>query len=205
MVANLLLSCVSMIAHLRGVIGKEGPGSASVDVNGVGYRVRMPLNDWDEVLDAANVHLFISTYVREDRLELFGFLEAGTRMLFEELIELSGIGPRMGLELCSVPRGLLLKAVQERDAALLTTIKGVGKKSAEKLLVELASLAERAPEVFAAAGGTAHTLSAKFDQDTVAALSQLGFGSQDILRVLEALPADLGTTEERVTAALRAL
>lgn len=196
----------NMIAHLRGVIGKDIPGSATVDVNGVGYRVRMPLNDWDAVLDGSDVHVFVSTYVREDRLELFGFMEAGTRMMFEELIQLSGIGPRMGLELCAVPRGLLAKAVQERDAALLTTIKGVGRKSAEKLLVELSSLAERAPEVFVTAGGSStHPLSAKFDQDTVAALTQLGFGTQDILRVLESLPADLGTTEERVTAALRAL
>jgi len=197
---------LNMIAHLRGVIGKDLPGSATVDVNGVGYRVRMPLNDWDSVLDGADVHVFVSTYVREDRLDLFGFMEAGTRMMFEELIQLSGIGPRMGLELCAVPRGLLAKAVQERDAALLTTIKGVGRKSAEKLLVELSSLAERAPEVFVVAGGSgAHPLSAKFDQDTVAALTQLGFGTQDILRVLESLPADLGSTEERVTAALRAL
>ena len=192
-----------MIAHLRGVIGKTSPGEATVDVNGVGYRVLMPVNDWDSVLDGANVVVFTHTYVREDRFDLYGFLDAGTRLLFQELINLNGIGPRMGLELCSVPRGVLANAVRAKDPALLTSIKGVGRKSAEKLLVELSSLAERAPEVFA--GGGDHPLGAKFDQDSVAALSQLGFAVQDILRVLETLPADLKTTEERVTAALRSL
>jgi Holliday junction resolvasome RuvABC DNA-binding subunit len=107
------------------------------------------------------------------------------------------------LELCSVPRGVLASAVHAKNSALLTTIKGIGKKSAEKLLVELSSLAERAPEIFTIEGD--HPLSAKFDQDTVAALTQLGFSTQDVLKVLETLPPDLKTTEERVGAALRSL
>jgi holliday junction DNA helicase RuvA len=192
-----------MIAHLRGVIGKHIPGVATIDVSGVGYKVQMPVNDWDSVLDISNVKLFVSTYVREDRFDLYGFLEAGTRMLFEQLIQLNGIGPRMALELCSVPRSLLASAVQQKDPALLTTIKGIGRKSAEKLLVELNSLAENHPEVFSGTEG--HALGARFDQDTVAALTQLGFATAEILRALETLPTDLKTTEERVTAALRSL
>jgi Holliday junction DNA helicase RuvA len=192
-----------MIAHLRGVIGKSTPGEATVDVNGVGYRITMPVNDWDTVMDGADVHVFVHTYIREDRFDLYGFLDAGARTLFEEFISLNGIGPRMALELCSVPRGLLLNAVQQKDPALLQSIKGVGKKSAEKLLLELNSLVENQPQIFSIAGE--HPLTARFDQDTVAALTQLGFATNDILRVLESLPADLKTTEERVTAALRKL
>ncbi len=192
-----------MIAHLRGIIGKGAPGEATVDVHGVGYRIRMPINDWDSVLESANIQVFVSTYVREDRLDLYGFLEDGTRMMFEKLIDINGIGPRMGLELCGVPRDILATAVQRKDPALLTTIKGIGRKSAEKLLVELSSLAEREPQIFM--GTNSNPLGAKYDEDTVAALSQLGFSTQDILRVLDALPTDLETTEERVTAALRSL
>lgn len=192
-----------MIAHLRGTIGKTSPGDAVIDVNGVGYRVLMPVQDWDSVLDGANAHVYVHAYVREDRFDLYGFLDAHTRMLFQEFIQLNGIGPRMALELCSVPRGVLANAVHARDPSILTSIKGVGRKSAEKLLVELNSLAEREPQLFSGGGG--HPLAAKFDQDTVAALTQLGFATPDILRVLESLPADLGSTEERVTAALRAL
>lgn len=192
-----------MIASLRGIIGKQQPGEATVDVQGVGYRVHMPINDWDEILEAANITLYISTYVREDRLDLYGFLQDSTRVLFEELIELSGVGPRMALELCAVPRELLARAVAEKNASVLSSIKGVGRKTAEKLLVELSNLAERAPEVFAGQDG--RTAGARFDQDTVAALTQLGFATNDVLRVLETLPAELQTTEERVTAALRSL
>lgn len=192
-----------MISHLRGTINKGGPGEVTVDVGGVGYRVLMPLHDWDAILDEATAHVFVSTYVREDRFDLYGFLDAGTRMLFEELIQLNGIGPRMGLELCSVPRGILSRAIAEKDPSLLQSIKGIGKKTAEKLLLELSSLAERAPQVFV--GNETATLGAKYDRDTVAALTQLGFSTQDILRVLETLPHDLTTTEERIAAALRAL
>ena len=191
-----------MIAHLRGIISKGVPGEATVDVQGVGYRVHMPLNDWDSVLESANVRLFISTYVREDRFDLFGFLEERTRTLFERFIELNGIGPRMGLELCAVPRAVLSRAVQQNDPALLVAIKGIGRKTAEKLLVELKSLAERAPSILL--GGEQIT-GARYDPDAIAALTQLGFAPQDIMHSLETLPKELATTEERVAAALRTL
>jgi Holliday junction DNA helicase RuvA len=191
-----------MFAHLRGTIGKGSPGEVSVDVNGAGYRVAVPVDTWDGLADGEVAMLWISTYVREDRFELFGFADAGTRTLFEELTQISGIGPRTGLELCGVPRGLLLKAIQENDHAPLTSVKGIGKKTAEKLLVELKSLAERHPGLFAA---DTRELGAKFDQDAVAALAQLGYNQADAVRALEAVPQDLRTTEERVTAALRSL
>ncbi len=191
-----------MISHLRGTIGKTHPGDATVDVNGVGYHVSLPLNVWDELIEGATALVHISTYVREDRFDLFGFLDAHTKELFESLIQLNGIGPRMGLELCAVPRSILLQAVHENDFSLLMSIKGIGKKTAEKLLLELKSLAEKHPHVFE--GGTAETGS-RYDADTIAALTQLGFTSSDVMRALENLPKELSTTEERVTAALRSL
>lgn len=192
-----------MIAHVRGIVGKVSPGVVIVDVQGVGYKVMIPISDWDAILDGALTSIHTTTYVREDRFDLYGFLDAGTRSLFEKLIDINGIGPRMGLELCAVPRGILVKAVHGKNPQLLTTVKGVGRKTAEKLLVELASLAEREPQIFL--GDDAMSVGAKYDQDTVAALSQLGFQTGDILRVLETLPADLASTEARVTAALRSL
>lgn len=191
-----------VFAHLRGIIGKGGVSEVSVDVNGAGYRVAVPLDAWDVLEEGQTALLWISTYVREDRFELFGFLDAGTRTLFEELTQISGIGPRTGLELCGVPRGLLLKAIQENDHAPLTSIKGIGKKTAEKLLVELKSLAERHPMLFT---GDPQTMGARFDPDAVAVLSQLGYNQSDAVRALESVPQELRTTEERVTAALRSL
>lgn len=191
-----------MFAHLRGTIGKGGVNEVSVDVGGAGYRVTVPVDAWDALKDGETATLWISTYVREDRFELYGFLDAATRTLFEELTQISGIGPRTGVELCGVPRGLLLKAIQDNDHGQLTSIKGIGKKTAEKLLVELKSLAERHPGLFAA---DTSTIGARFDQDAVAALTQLGYNQSDAVRALESVPQELRTTEERVTAALRSL
>ncbi len=193
-----------MIAHLRGTIGKGDPGSVSVDVQGVGYDVLVPITVWDDLEEGATTTVFISTYVREDRFALFGFLDKPTKQLFEALIQLSGVGPKMGLELCAVPKSLLLQAVNEEDPGMLNSIKGVGKKTAEKLLIELKSLAEKAPHMFASADTTVEQ-HGRYDRDAIAALAQLGFANGDIMRALEALPADLSSTEERVTAALRSL
>lgn len=191
-----------MIAHLRGLVTKANPGEITIDVSGVGYRATMPLNAWDALPDGASALVHITTYVREDRLDLFGFIDVRTKQLFESLIELNGVGPRMGLELCAVPRSMLLQAVQGNDASILSSVKGIGRKTAEKLLLELKSLAEKHPHIFEVASGT---IGARYDQDAVAALSNLGFQTGDILRALEHLPKELETTEERVTAALRSL
>lgn len=191
-----------MFAHLRGTIGKGSVNDVSVDVGGVGYRVVVPVDTWDSLQEGEVATLWISTYVREDRFELFGFKDAGTRTLFEELTQISGIGPRTGIELCGVPRGLLLKAIQENDHAHLTSIKGIGKKTAEKLLVELKSLAERQPMLFTS---DVQSIGARFDQDAVAVLTQLGYNQSDVARALESVPATVHTTEDRVTAALRSL
>lgn len=191
-----------MISHLRGTVHKMDPGEAAVDVAGVGYRVSMPLDIWDELKEAEPRMLWISTYVREDRLELFGFADLDGRTLFEELIKLAGIGPKLGLELCAVPRGLLRQAMDENNVSLLTSIKGVGKKTAEKLLVELRSLAERKPGILIAHGST---IRGQFDQDAIAALTALGYDSSTAIQLLKDLPKELATTEERVAAALRSL
>jgi holliday junction DNA helicase RuvA len=193
----------SMIAHLRGTISKGALGEVTVDVGGVGYRVLVPMNTWDVLTDGEAATVWTTTYVREDRFDLYGFSDASTRMLFESLIELQGIGPRMGLELCAVPRSMILQAIVQEDPKLLMAIKGIGKKSAEKLLIELKNLAEKQPLIFQGEAGA--TLPAQYDRDAVAALSQLGYTTNDIYHALEQLPKHLTTTEERVAGALRVL
>ncbi|NOS66950.1 MAG: Holliday junction branch migration protein RuvA [Candidatus Peribacteraceae bacterium] len=192
-----------MIAHLRGTVHKLDPGEATVDVAGVGYRVSVPLDVWDELKEAEPRMLWVSTYVREDRFDLYGFADRDGQILFEELIKLSGIGPKLGLELCAVPRSLLLQAMNENNVSLLTSIKGVGKKTAEKLLVELRSLGERKPQIFMVKGMA--VARGEFDQDAIAALTALGYDSATAIHALKDLPPDVKTTEERVAAALRSL
>ncbi len=175
-----------------------------MDVNGVGYGVRLPVSAWAALPDGDVATVWISTYVREDRLDLFGFADSPTRTLFEELIERPGIGPRTALEICAVPRSLLSRAIAEQDAGLLTSVKGIGKKTAEKLIVELKEVAEKHPDVFEFVSAR-HDTPARFDRDAIAALTQLGYSTSEVLKVLETLPSELATTEDRVTAALRSL
>lgn len=193
-----------MIARLRGTVTKLQPGELVMDVQGVGYAVHVPIDVWDTIKELSERELWISTYVREDRFDLYGFADRSSRSLFEALISSPGIGPRMGLELCAVPHSLLLQAIHHQDAELLTTIKGIGRKKAEKLLIELKSMLEKDPSILSMKEGEAITSHAS-DKDAVAALNALGYDSSTIMHALKNLPADLTSTEERVAAALRSL
>ncbi len=194
-----------MIATLRGTVHKMDTGEVIVDVQGVGYKVTVPLDVWDALTEAEQTMLWVSTYVREDRFDLYGFRDRAGRTMFEEFIKLSGIGPKMGLELCAVPRSMLLQAVHLNDDKLLSNVKGVGKKTAEKLLVELRSLVEKMPDLLGSASEGGSVARNEFDRDAISTLASLGYDMQTITRTLKDLPPDLKTTEERVAAALRSL
>ncbi len=192
-----------MIAHLRGIVHRLKQEEVSIDVGGVGYRVFVPISVWDSLKEDEETELRITTYVREDRMDLFGFVEENDRILFERFIAMSGIGPRLALELCAVPKSMLMQAIGSQEPKLLTSVKGIGKKTAEKLLVDLKSLAEKQPEIF---GASSQQLGAGgIDQDAVDALKNLGYDTSTILNAIKDLPQDLETTEERVAAALRSL
>lgn len=198
-----------MIGYLRGTVQKEQRGEVCIDVHGVGYRVSVPANTWELLREGEERLLFISTYVREDRLDLFGFFEEHTRTLFEKLLEQPGIGPKTSLELCALPRSLLLQAIGSEDPRLLMQVKGIGKKTAEKLIIELKNLLEKYPELFIETKeATSYQLlatSSTFDRDALDALTSLGFAPATAIKSLQNLPNDIKSTAERVTAALRSL
>ena len=173
-------------------------------MRGVGYYVHTSLSVWENTEESNEQELWISTYVREDRFDLFGFQSQHERMLFERFLAQQGIGPRLALELCSLSQTTLLQAIYEQNPTLLCTVKGIGKKKAEKILLDLKSLAESAPELFIQ-NGTSNKKQSILDSDAIEALQQLGYSSSHILKVLQDLSPDLTTTEERVTAALRSL
>ena len=194
-----------MISSLRGIIHRHQPENVTVEVSGVGYGVSVPISVWDALEEGEERELSILTYVREDRLELFGFLDDSGRMLFERFIAMNGIGPKNALELCGVPKSILMQAVGSQDAKLLTSVKGIGKKTAEKLLLDLKSLVENQPDIFQVESGKWKVESAQYDQDAVDALKNLGYDTKTILQALANLPEDLTSTEQRVTAAIRSL
>lgn len=130
-----------MIGWLKGmIIDKSQPGKIVLDVNGVGYDVEMSLSSFFQLEHhlKAPVSLYIHTVVREDALLLYGFIEEEERAMFRTLIKVSGVGPKMAITiLSSISTAELIHCLHEADATRLTKIPGVGKKTAERLVVEL--------------------------------------------------------------------
>jgi Holliday junction DNA helicase RuvA len=128
-----------MIAFLRGTILEKQPNLIIVDVQGVGYEVHVPLSTYYELGDdGVEVALRIYTHVRDDALQLYGFLTSLEQQLFERLIGISGIGPKLAVAILSgiEPRELVT-AVQRADVARLTGVPGIGRKTAERIVLEL--------------------------------------------------------------------
>ena len=128
-----------MIGRLRGQLFEKKPGRLIVDVNGVGYEVQVAMPTYSLVPDpGADVTLEIHTHVREDAIQLFGFSTARERAIFERLTGISGIGPRLALTILSGSSVEdLIGSIKRGDLARLTSIPGVGKKTAERILLEL--------------------------------------------------------------------
>lgn len=185
-----------MIAFLRGRLFDKQPNRVIVDVQGVGYEVAVPLSTFYDLGDVgAEAELRIYTHVREEALQLFGFLTERERQLFERLISISGIGPKLAIAVLSgMETGDLIAAVQRADVARLTGVPGIGKKTAERIVLELKDrLAHLTPHATAAA--PAASPADRVRTDLVSALQNLGYqrpaAEKAVSAVLEASP-DLG-------------
>ncbi len=197
-----------MIAVLRGHLLEKHPSRLIVDVHGVGYDVSVPLSTFYTAGDpGAEIVLRIHTHVREDQLALFGFATMLEQALFERLIAISGIGPRLALAVLSgmEPRELST-AIERGDLAKLTRIPGVGKKTAERIVVELR---DRLPKALAAVTGAAPAAApadARRD-DLASALVNLGYDRRTFDKTLDAVLADApdASFEQHLRAALKAL
>ena len=194
-----------MLYALTGIVAKLDLPQIAIDVAGVCYLVTVPYPLWDALEQGAKATVTVYTHVREDRLDLFGFADRDERALFAGLLSLTGVGPKIALELCSIQRHLLLTAVEEGDIATLTSIKGIGKKTAEKLLVDLKSLVEKHPEWHHTSEPEPGKKPARMDVDAIAALTSLGYDQATVIDALKKIPAHAKTSEERVAAALRTL
>ena len=196
-----------MIAHLRGSLFSLTPEEAVFDIGGVGYRVQIPLSTYYKLEPIGlnqEASLFVYTHVREDALSLFGFSSKVERQLFEKLIGVSGIGPKLGRVILSGLSPIdLIGALESGDAARLATTPGVGKKTAERMILELRDkVAELRTDTTQT---TAVSVSA--DDDLQAALESLGYRQREIDRAVavvtaEAPDAELGI---RLRLALRQL
>jgi Holliday junction DNA helicase RuvA len=197
-----------MIALLRGTLLEKHPGRLIVDVGGVGYDVQVPLSTFYVLGEpGAGVSLRIYTHVREEVIALYGFATPLEQQLFERLIGISGIGPKLALAVLSgIEPTELIKAIRLHDVARLTAIPGIGKKTAERIGLELK---DRLPAELQAAGQAARTETPQ-DQlraDLLSALLNLGYqravAEQAIERTLRG-SADTGF-EQALKEVLRSL
>lgn len=171
-----------MIGYLEGTLRRSTPERVLLDIRGIGYDVHIPLSTYYEIERAGDeqpIGLFIHTHMREGTIELFGFWTEREKLLFEKLISVGGIGPRLArIILSGLPPDALLGALATGDTARLATIPGIGKRTAERLVLELKDrLQQLADEVPTAT-------KAPEEEDLVLALVNLGYKKGEAERAL---------------------
>ncbi|MGA7374878.1 MAG: Holliday junction branch migration protein RuvA [Candidatus Sulfotelmatobacter sp.] len=161
-----------MIAHLRGILLSKHPNQLVVETAGVGYEVTISVPTFSELpSEGSEVALYIHTHVREDSFALYGFLRPAEKQLFEKLITVSGIGPKLAITILSgMAADEMVGAIRGNDLARLTKIPGIGKKTAERMVLELR---DKLP----ATGKTAQAVPvlSAMEEDILSALTNLGY------------------------------
>jgi len=163
----------AMIAHLRGTLLAKHPNQAIVETHGVGYDVAISVPTFTEMPAAgAEVALYIHTHVREDALNLYGFLRLPEKQLFEKLLTVSGIGPKLAITILSgMPADEMVAAIRGNDVARLTRIPGIGKKTAERMVLELREKLPAPSGASEASFAPANSV----EEDVISALVNLGY------------------------------
>ncbi len=168
-----LHDCPNMIAHLRGKLLAKHPNQAIVETAGVGYDVTISVPTFSDLpAVGADVALHIHTHVREDQIALYGFLRPSEKLLFEKLITVSGIGPKLAVTILSgMAADEMVGAIRGNDIARLTRIPGIGRKTAERMVLELR---DKLPEAGPGVAPSIPILSAT-EEDVLSALVNLGY------------------------------
>ncbi|HEU6454980.1 MAG TPA: Holliday junction branch migration protein RuvA [Roseateles sp.] len=179
-----------MIGRLSGVIAEKTPPQVVIDVAGVGYEVDVPMSTFFNLGQLGERAMLLThLVVREDAHQLFGFLTHEERGTFRQLIKISGIGPKMALGLLSgLSVAELAQAVSRQETGRLTKVPGIGKKTAERLLLELKG--KLGPDLSLPA-----TVASDAQADILQALVALGYSEKDAAAALKALPPDVGVSE----------
>lgn len=177
-----------MIASLSGKLSDKSVEGVIVDVGGIGYEVRVPLSTFYSLpKEGEGVDLLIYTYVKEDALKLFGFLTSREKALFIKLIGISGVGPKLALSILSgMETDELINAISGGDVARINTIPGVGKKTADRLIVELKDKLKFEAATSAATTEKPAIPTTMFD-DALSALVNLGYKRSDVEKTLDSI------------------
>ena len=196
-----------MIALLRGTLAYKSSDHVIIDVGGVGYRLFIPLSTFYSLPETGDVSLFTHTHVREDALLLYGFLSMEEKELFGILISISGVGPKLAVNILShIPAKDLKRAIASGDIKRLSSLPGIGKKTAERLVLELKDKVGPIHDLPEADEVQSNTSGGDISNDVISALINLGYKENQARKVLESmeLAPDL-TMEEALKGALKVL
>lgn len=178
-----------MISYLKGQIIAKQDQSLILNTGNIGYLVHTPLNILTDNEEKDEIELFIHTHVREDNISLYGFQSLNELDFFKLLLSVSGIGPKLALEVTSTPPGIIKNAIFAEDIKTLTRINGLGKKTAQRMVLELKNKVE--PELHGKGD-----LGQRIDQDAVEALINLGYQKYQIIKTLSEMDKKIIDTEE---------
>lgn len=194
-----------MIAHIRGRLLSKHPNQVIVDCAGVGYQLAITVPTFSALPEAgAEVSLFVHTHVREDQFALFGFLKTDEKALFEKLIAVSGIGPKLAITVLSgMSAPDMIAAIRGNDLTKLTKIPGVGKKTAERMVLELK---DKLDQFSTTEATTIASAASPLEEDILSALVNLGYQRASAERALQSLgPANGRGFEQLFRAAMAAI
>ncbi|MEI8104154.1 MAG: Holliday junction branch migration protein RuvA [Candidatus Moraniibacteriota bacterium] len=180
-----------MIAKLEGTLGSVEDGFVIVMVGGIGFKVTVSSFVLGKLAGQNQVSLYTHTYVREDTLSLYGFLSMDELRMFELLISVSGVGPKAALSILSLADPIAIKtAILNHDASILTKVSGVGKKTAERVILDLENKVGKIAEGV--------RTEAMADSEVLDALLALGYGAGEAREALQGIPNDLNDTSAKV-------
>jgi len=200
-----------MIAKLSGKLTDINFTQCIVDVHGVGYQVFIPMSTFDKLpREGEEISLFICTQVREDAISLYGFSTMPEKQLFEILIGTTGVGPKLALSiLSSMPVERFSSAIINADLDVIKRISGIGKKTAERLIVELKDKLAKVMQPLVDDSMAVSDEKALAMEDAITALEQLGFKRETVRKALEkivnSIPSEEATSENFIRKALQAL
>lgn len=195
-----------MIGRLRGVLIEKQAPEIVIDVNGVGYEVQVPMTTLYGLPALGQVvSLYTQFIVREDAQQLFGFSDVTSRRLFRDLIKVNGVGPKLALTIMSgIDSDEFVQCVQEANTAALVRLPGVGKKTAERLVIEMRDRLKDWDLSASASNTTSAVITAKVNiTEAEAALVALGYKPQEASKAISALKTDDASSEELIRAALK--
>ena len=186
-----------MIGYVQGKLIESSVGEVIVDVNGVGYELKVPISTYSQLKgNGKNITLFVHTHLRENALELYGFLTYEEKKLFRIFLTVTGVGPKLALSLLSgMPLDKLKTVLARGQIDILATIPGIGKKKAERLLIELKGKLK----IF----DISSSKSAPHANDAMSALVNLGYKDQNILDAMNKLELEDLSTEDIIRGVLR--